>query len=77
MSSANLRINRPVGFLPYVFKPAFQSSAPSAAGTPRPIRSDAVVFRGLDEFAMSQIPQSEIIEDALRKQVKLLPNDKL
>jgi hypothetical protein len=26
---------------------------------------------------MSQLPQNEIIEDALRKQVKLLPNDKL
>jgi hypothetical protein len=46
MSSANLRINRPVGFLPYFFTPAFQSSPP-------------------------------IIENALRKQVKLLPNDKL
>jgi hypothetical protein len=23
-ASANLRINRPVGFLPYFFKPAFQ-----------------------------------------------------
>jgi hypothetical protein len=43
MSSANLRINRSVGFLPYFFKPAFQSSPPSAAATPRPIRSDGAV----------------------------------
>jgi ATP-dependent DNA helicase RecG len=34
----------------------------------------AVGFRGLHEFVMGQLPQNEIIEDALRKQVKLLPD---
>jgi predicted HTH transcriptional regulator len=33
----------------------------------------AVGFRGLHEFVTGQLPQNEIIEDALRKQVKLLP----
>jgi hypothetical protein len=37
----------------------------------------ASFFRGLNEFVMSQLPQNEIIENALRKQVKLLPNDNL
>jgi hypothetical protein len=37
----------------------------------------AVSFRGLNEFVVSQLPQNEIIENALRKQVKLLPNDNL
>ena len=32
-------------------------------------------FRGPNEFAMSQPSRNEIIENALRKQVKLLPND--
>ena len=35
----------------------------------------AVGFRGLHEFVMGQLPQNEIIENALRKQVKLLPDD--
>ncbi len=48
-----------------------------AAATPRPSRSRAVSFRGLNEFAKSQLLQNEIIENALRKQVKLLPNNKL
>jgi ATP-dependent DNA helicase RecG len=30
-------------------------------------------FQGLVQFIMSQLPQNEIIEDALRKQVKLVP----
>jgi len=34
-------------------------------------------FHGLKEFVMSQLAQNEIIENALRKQVKLLPNDTL
>jgi len=34
-------------------------------------------FRSLKEFVMSQLAQNEIIENALRKQVKLLPNDTL
>lgn len=33
----------------------------------------AVGFRGLVRFIMSQLPQNEIIEDALRKEVKLVP----
>jgi ATP-dependent DNA helicase RecG len=41
------------------------------------IKPYAVSFRGLNEFVMSQLPQNEIIENALRKQVKLLPNDNL
>jgi len=38
-------------------------------------RGYAVGFRGLHEFVMGQLPQNEIIENALRKQVKLLPDD--
>jgi ATP-dependent DNA helicase RecG len=38
-------------------------------------RGYAVGFRELNEFVMSQLPQNEIIEDALRKRVKLLPDD--
>lgn len=33
----------------------------------------AVGFQGLVYFVMSQLPQNEVIEDALRKEVKLLP----
>ena len=33
----------------------------------------AVGFQGLVRFVMGQLPQNEIIEDALRKEVKLLP----
>lgn len=33
----------------------------------------AVGFRGLIKFIMSQLPQNEVIEDALRKEVKLVP----
>jgi ATP-dependent DNA helicase RecG len=33
----------------------------------------AVGFQGLVRFVMGQLPQNEVIEDALRKQVKLLP----
>jgi predicted HTH transcriptional regulator len=33
----------------------------------------AVGFRGLIRFIMNQLPQNEIIEDALRKEVKLAP----
>lgn len=33
----------------------------------------AVGFRGLISFIMSQIPQNEVVEDALRKEVKLFP----
>lgn len=33
----------------------------------------AVGFRGLVRFVMSQLPQNEVIEDALRKEVKLVP----
>ena len=35
----------------------------------------AVGFSGLVQFVMDQLPQNEIIEDALRKEVKLLPQD--
>jgi ATP-dependent DNA helicase RecG len=38
-------------------------------------RGYAVGFRGLHEFVMGQLPQNEVIENALRKQVKLLPDD--
>jgi len=38
-------------------------------------RGYAVGFRGLHEFVMGQLPQNEIIENALRKKVKLLPDD--
>jgi predicted HTH transcriptional regulator len=33
----------------------------------------AVGFQGLVEFVMAQLPQNEVIEDALRKEVKLVP----
>lgn len=33
----------------------------------------AVGFRGLIKYIMSQLPQNEVIEDALRKEVKLVP----
>lgn len=36
-------------------------------------RGYAVGFQGLVRFVMSQLPQNEVIEDALRKQVKLVP----
>jgi ATP-dependent DNA helicase RecG len=38
-------------------------------------RGYAVGFRGLHEFVMGQLPQNEIIENALRKKLKLLPDD--
>ena len=34
----------------------------------------AVGFQGLIQFIMSQLPQNEVIEDAVRKEVKLLPD---
>jgi predicted HTH transcriptional regulator len=34
----------------------------------------AVGFQGLVRFVMAQLPQNEIIEDALRKEVKLVPD---
>ena len=37
------------------------------------IKGFAVGFQGLVRFVMGQLPQNEIIEDALRKEVKLLP----
>ena len=37
------------------------------------IKGYAVGFRELVHFIMSQLPQNEIIEDALRKEVKLVP----
>jgi len=33
----------------------------------------AVGFKGLVQYVMSQLPQNEIIEDAIRKEVKLVP----
>lgn len=36
-------------------------------------RGYAVGFQGLIRFIMSQLPQNEVIEDALRKEVKLVP----
>jgi predicted HTH transcriptional regulator len=33
----------------------------------------AVGFQGLVRFVMSQLPQNEVIEDAIRKEVKLIP----
>ena len=35
----------------------------------------AVGFQGLVRFVMNQLPQNEVIEDALRKDVKLVPED--
>jgi predicted HTH transcriptional regulator len=37
------------------------------------VKGYAVGFQGLVRFVMSQMPQNEVIEDALRRQVKLLP----
>ena len=37
-------------------------------------RGYAVGFQGLVRFVMSQLPQNEVIEDALRKEVKLVPD---
>lgn len=37
-------------------------------------RGYAVGFQGLVQFVMTQLPQNEVIEDALRKEVKLLPD---
>ncbi len=37
------------------------------------IKGYAVGFQGLVRFVMSQLPQNEVIEDALRKEVKLVP----
>jgi ATP-dependent DNA helicase RecG len=37
-------------------------------------RGYAVGFRGLVNFVMAQLPQNEIIENALRREVKLLPD---
>lgn len=34
----------------------------------------AVGFQGLVRFVMSQLPQNEVIEDALRREVKLIPD---
>ena len=34
----------------------------------------AVGFQGLVRFVMSQLPQNQVIEDALRKEVKLVPD---
>lgn len=36
-------------------------------------RGYAVGFRGMVRFVMEQLPQNEVIEDAIRKEVKLLP----
>jgi predicted HTH transcriptional regulator len=36
-------------------------------------RGYAVGFQGLVHFVMSQLPQNEVIEDALRKEVKVVP----
>ncbi|MBK8870758.1 MAG: putative DNA binding domain-containing protein [Elusimicrobia bacterium] len=36
-------------------------------------RGYAVGFQGLVKFVMDQLPQNEVIEDALRKEVKLVP----
>jgi ATP-dependent DNA helicase RecG len=40
-------------------------------------RGYAVGFRNLVDFIMGQLPQNEIIENALRKEVKLLPEDSI
>lgn len=37
------------------------------------VKGYAVGFQGLVRFIMTQLPQNEIIEDALRKEVKLVP----
>lgn len=38
-------------------------------------RGYAVGFQGLVRFVMGQLPQNEVIEDALRKEVKLVPEE--
>jgi ATP-dependent DNA helicase RecG len=38
-------------------------------------RGYAVGFQGLVDFVMAQLPQNEVIENALRRKVKLLPDD--
>lgn len=38
-------------------------------------RGYAVGFQGLVRFVMEQLPQNEVIEDALRKEVKLVPEE--
>jgi ATP-dependent DNA helicase RecG len=38
-------------------------------------RGYAVGFREMSDFVLSQLPQNEVIENALRRQVKLLPDD--
>jgi predicted HTH transcriptional regulator len=38
-------------------------------------RGYAVGFKAMVDFVMAQLPQSEVIENALRRQVKLLPDD--
>lgn len=38
------------------------------------VKGYAVGFQGLVRFVMSQLPQNEIIEDALRKEIKLVPD---
>src|SRR5262245_46822084 len=40
-------------------------------------RGYAVGFQGLIAFVMAQLPQNEVIEEALRKSVKLLPQDSI
>jgi len=37
------------------------------------VKGYAVAFRGLVRFIMSQLPQNEVVEDAIRHNVKLLP----
>lgn len=37
------------------------------------VKGYAVGFRGLIRFVMSQLPQNEVVEDAIRREVKLLP----
>lgn len=37
-------------------------------------RGYAVGFRGLVHFVMSQLPQNEVIQAAIRKEVKLIPD---
>lgn len=37
------------------------------------VKGYAVGFQGLVRFVMAQLPQNEVIEDALRKEVKLVP----
>jgi ATP-dependent DNA helicase RecG len=40
-------------------------------------RGYAVGFQGLVNFVMEQMPQNEVLENALRKSVKLLPKDSI